>query len=167
MRNKPPTKFKTEKGEIDLSQDIPIGKQTWRERLVLVSAVPHRLVGILDEGAEIKPGFKLYASLLYIAELSFSPIVEMEEVPTDPKNPDGPKKRQPMMDQGQPRIIGMRGGANLHALVPYDFIGTPTIEVNSWEYVIRVADQDDGFKEWMYREYLAFFDPPRVQLVKG
>lgn len=158
MNRKPPTKFKTDRNEFDLSQAVNMERQTWRKHLVLVSSLPNRLVGLVDD--EIIPGktFKIHATLMYIAELAFSPVVEMQDGPGGPRPVMGPN--------GQPKVVGMQGGTKLHALVPYDFIGTPTIEIGVWQHVIKIADQDEAFQTWMYREYQNFFDQPKIELAR-
>lgn len=161
MNQKPPTKFKTDlNNEFDLSQTVPMDSQLWRKQLVLVSSLPNRFVGIIDLGTEIEVGtpFKLYATLMYVAELAFSPVVEMENTDKGPRPIMGPN--------GQPRVVGMQGGTKLHAVIPYDFIGTPTVTIGSWQHVIHVNEQDEGFRNWVFKEYQGFFDPPKVALVR-
>lgn len=158
MNKKPPTKFKTTNTEFDLSQTVHPDNQHWRKHLVLVSSLPNRFVGLVDEEITAGKPFKLYATLMYVAELMFSPVVEMQETANGPRPVMGPN--------GQPKIVGMQGGTKLHALVPYDFIGTPTIEIGVCQHIIRVADQDHDFQQWMYREYQNFFDHPKVVSVR-
>jgi hypothetical protein len=155
MSRKPPTKFKIGEKTFDLTQEVHEDNQEWRKHLVLVSALPERMIGLVeDPGQKFVPGqsFKLYATLIYIAELSFAPVVEIDE-----------KTQKPVMDAtGRPRVLGIQGSTKLHALIPYDFIGTPTIDVGHWQYVMRIVDQDEGLKKWVYTEYLNFFDPPKI-----
>lgn len=156
---KPPTKIKTQRNEFDLSQTVHEDNQAWRKHLVIVSSLPNRLVGLVDDEIEVGKPFKVHGALMYIAELAFSPVVKMEAGPNgQPRPVTGPN--------GQPEIVGMQGGTKLHVLVPYDFLGTPTVEIGAWQYVIRVADQDADFQKWMYREYQNFFDQPKVALAR-
>lgn len=153
--HKPPTRFKVGNTEFDLSQSIHVDKQEWRKHLVLVSALPERMIGLVENPnqEEFVPGrsFKLGATLIYIAELSFAPVVEIDE-----------KTREPIMEGGQPKVLGVRGSTKLHALIPYDFIGTPTVDVGNWQYMIRIADQEEGMRNWLYHEYQGFFDRPKI-----
>lgn len=154
----PANKFTIGGKEYRISQEVHEDKQDWRKQLVLVSSLPERMVGIVEsfDDIEQRKPFKLHATLIYIADLSFAPVVATQETPQGPR---------PIMENGKPKLLGIQGSTKLHALIPYDFIGTPTIEVNNWQYVIRVADQDDGFKKWMYDTYLNFFDPPKVDRI--
>lgn len=148
----PNNKIKASVGEYTISQS----ETNWRRHLVLVSSLPNRFVGIVDD-PHYHPGrpFTIYGTMLYVAELMFAPVTKMMEGPNGEKIPvRGP--------DGRPEIIGLHGSTKLHTLVPYDFLGTPEIEIVSAQHVMWVTNQPEEIKKWMYEQYLHYFDPPRI-----
>lgn len=122
-----------------IDRSVPVGQQTWRQELVLVSSMPTRFVGILspeeaERAADGKP-FVLSNALTYVANYGLQPL-----------------------PNGNHGLI-----VRPHELLPFDLITHLTMfTVNRWEHLIRIADQHEDFSNWMYERYMNYFDPPRL-----
>ena len=139
--------------EFEMSHTVHTDKQEWRKHLVMVAAVPNRLVGLVDpDEKDFSGGFMLYAACMYICELQFQPVVELD-----------PETQQPIIRDGKPNVVGMNARSRLQILVPYDVMCP--IDIHVWpSYMVRVHDQDESFKKWMFDQYLQTYDQPKVEL---
>lgn len=150
-------KIETERNKFEISQTDAEDKQEWRKHLYFISSYPNRLVGIIDDedpGKLLAGGrsVKMYGTLMYIAELVFQPVVEVDE------------RGQPRLDPEtkRPVVVGVQGGVKLQLLSPYDFLGTPTIEITQAQYIMHASELEPNMRGWLYSEYLRVFDPPRI-----
>ena len=122
-----------------IDRSVPVGQQTWRRELVLVSSMPTRFVGLLPpeeaENAMAGKPFVLSNALTYVANYGLQPL-----------------------PNGNHGLI-----VRPHELLPFDLISHLTsFTVNRWEHLIWIADQHEDFSNWMYERYMNYFDPPRL-----
>lgn len=143
------------KHKFQLDHTVHVDQQEWRKHLVFVSTVPNRLVGLVDpDETDFSGNFMLYAAVMYVSELVFSPILELD-----------PDTRKPVMKDGAPVTVGMNARTKLQILVPYDVMSP--IDVRVWpSFMMHVHEQGEGWQKWMFERYLNLFDEPRVELAQ-
>ena len=155
------TKIKTKNNEYDISQEVPVGGRTWIDKLYIVSTVPQRLVGIIDdpepEEAIRARSITMYGTLMYICDLAFQPMIRTDET-GNPVNKEGRR----LTGNERPEVIGVQGGTRVQLLTKYDIVFTPPILITEAQYMIRVADMEPDQGKWFIDEFLRIYDPPRI-----
>jgi len=122
--------------ELNVTVDHETPSSTWMDRLVLVSTLPSRLVGLVEGGVNHSNGFMMYAVTLYLCNL------------------------QAQIDQktGATRLTAMP-----HGLAPYDGAWIlPRIWVARCENVVHIRDLPEKDQEWFRSQYVSVVAGPSM-----
>jgi hypothetical protein len=123
---------------MEIKVDRTNSDDSWKEHLFLVSSLPTRFLGLVtpsdaQRAAELK-SFEMTKACSYICNIAF---------------------------QQTPQ--GLIGSAMPHAVMKYDLMEVlETITITDATHFVRVKDQGEVFREWMFAQYLNTIDPPKV-----
>jgi hypothetical protein len=111
------------------------------DRLAVVAAVPHRWLGVVEPGVDLREPFVVYGALLYFCNLGF----------------------QEIRDKDTSKVMGMRASTQLHAAAPFDLLDAVNVTVMAAN-LIWIRDMNSKAQTFLLHEFLAFWDPPKVEL---